>query len=81
MVTVNIESSEATITLGGKTVELHYTGKNHTDDMTVVLFPTERTIYTVDFLTPNRPARTVLDGGYLPEWVGNNTTGIAECFS
>jgi glyoxylase-like metal-dependent hydrolase (beta-lactamase superfamily II) len=62
-------SDHATITLGGKTVELHYTGRNHTDDMTVVLFPAERTIYTVDFLTPNRPARTVLDGGYLPDWV------------
>ena len=62
-------SDHATITLGGKTVELHYTGRNHTDDMTVVRFPAERTIYTVDFLTPNRPARTVLDGGYLPDWV------------
>lgn len=62
-------SDHASITLGGKTVELHYTGRNHTDDMTVVLFPAERTIYTVDFLTPNRPARTVLDGGFLPDWV------------
>ena len=23
----------------------------------------------MDFLTPNRPPRTQLDGGYLPEWV------------
>ena len=62
-------SEKASISLGGKTVELHYTGRNHSDDMTVVLFPEERTIYTADFLTPNRPARTVLDGGFLPEWV------------
>ena len=62
-------SEKASISLGGKTVELHYTGRNHSDDMTVVLFPDERTIYTADFLTPNRPARTVLDGGFLPEWV------------
>lgn len=62
-------SDHASITLGGKTVELIYTGRNHTDDMTVVRFPEERAIYTVDFLTPNRPARTDLDGGYLPEWV------------
>ena len=53
-------SDYAKITLGGKTVELHYTGKNHTDDMTVVRFPEERTIYTVDFLTPKRPPRTQL---------------------
>jgi glyoxylase-like metal-dependent hydrolase (beta-lactamase superfamily II) len=61
--------NRSTVTLGGKTVELHYTGKNHSDDMTVVYFPAEKAIYTVDFLTPNRPPRTVLDGGYLPDWV------------
>jgi glyoxylase-like metal-dependent hydrolase (beta-lactamase superfamily II) len=64
-----VYSDRAVISLGGKTVELHYTGRNHTDDMTVVLFPDERTIYTADFLTPNRPPRTDLDGGFLPEWV------------
>ena len=62
-------SDQASITLGGKTVELHYTGRNHTDDMTVVLFPEERTIYTVDFLTPKRPPRTQMHGGFMPDWV------------
>jgi glyoxylase-like metal-dependent hydrolase (beta-lactamase superfamily II) len=62
-------SDRSSVTLGGKTVELHYTGPNHTDDMTTVLFPAERVIYAVDFLTPNRPPRTVLDGGFFPEWV------------
>jgi glyoxylase-like metal-dependent hydrolase (beta-lactamase superfamily II) len=62
-------SDRATISLGGKTVELYYMGRNHTDDMTVVRFPAERTIYTVDFLTPKRPPRTYLDGGFLPDWV------------
>lgn len=57
------------VSLGGKTVELHYTGRNHTDDMTVVYFPEERTIYTVDFLTPNRPPRTYLGGGFFPDWL------------
>jgi glyoxylase-like metal-dependent hydrolase (beta-lactamase superfamily II) len=60
-----------TVRLGGKSVELHYTGRNHTDDMTTVLFPEERTIYTVDFLTPNRLPFTDLDGGYLPEWLAS----------
>jgi glyoxylase-like metal-dependent hydrolase (beta-lactamase superfamily II) len=62
-------SDKAAITLGGKTVELHYTGLNHSDDMTVVRFPEESAIYTADFLTPNRLAWTVLDGGFLPDWV------------
>lgn len=62
-------ADRASITLGGKTVELHYMGRNHTDDMTVVLFPEERTIYTVDFLTPGRPPRGLLGGGFFPDWV------------
>ncbi len=62
-------SDQATITLGGKTVELHYTGRNHSDDMTVIRFPDERVIYTVDFLTPKRPPRTTLYGGYMPDWL------------
>ncbi len=37
--------------------------------MTVVLSPAERTIYTVDFLTPKRPPRTTLADGFLPEWI------------
>jgi glyoxylase-like metal-dependent hydrolase (beta-lactamase superfamily II) len=37
--------------------------------MTVVLFPEERTIYTVDFLTPGRPPRGLLGGGFFPDWV------------
>ena len=62
-------SDKATITLGGKTVELHYMGRNHTDDMTIVFFPDERTIYTVDFLTPGRPPRTQMFGGFFPDWL------------
>jgi glyoxylase-like metal-dependent hydrolase (beta-lactamase superfamily II) len=37
------------ITLGGKTVELIYPGKNHADDGTVVLFPSERAAFAADF--------------------------------
>ena len=62
-------SDRLSISLGGRTVELHYMGPNHTDDMTVVFFPEERAIYTVDFLTPNRPPRTYLGGGFFPEWL------------
>ena len=59
----------AAIKLGGKTVELIYTGLNHSDDMTVVRFPEQRIIYTVDHLTPKRLPRGDLDGGFLPEWL------------
>jgi glyoxylase-like metal-dependent hydrolase (beta-lactamase superfamily II) len=59
----------ASISLGGKTVELHYMGLNHSDDMTIVRFPEQRMIYTVDHLTPKRLPRGDLDGGFLPEWL------------
>ena len=59
----------ASITLGGKTVELHYTGINHTNGMTIPLFVDERMIYTVDHLTPKRLPRVTLDVGYLPDWL------------
>jgi glyoxylase-like metal-dependent hydrolase (beta-lactamase superfamily II) len=66
-----VYSDHMTISLGGKTVELHYTGTNHTDGMTVPLFPDERFIYTVDHLTPKRLPRMTIDGGYsyLPNWL------------
>jgi glyoxylase-like metal-dependent hydrolase (beta-lactamase superfamily II) len=44
-------------------------GRNHTDDMSVVFFPEERTIYTVDAMTPKRLPFTDLDGAFLPEWL------------
>jgi glyoxylase-like metal-dependent hydrolase (beta-lactamase superfamily II) len=59
----------ASISLGGKTVELIYTGRNHSDDMSVVRFPEQRFIYTVDHLTPKRLPRGDLGGGFLPEWL------------
>lgn len=62
-------SDHASISLGGKTIELHYLGENHSDDMTVTFFPEERVIHTVDSLIPNRLPWRSLDGGFLPEWI------------
>jgi glyoxylase-like metal-dependent hydrolase (beta-lactamase superfamily II) len=70
-------SDYATIRLGGKTVELHYLGYNHSDDMTVVRFTEERVIHTVDSLTPNRLPWRTLDGVFLPEWI-NWLYAVAE---
>ena len=64
-----VYSDKASITLGGKTVELYYTGRNHTDDTTVLLFPDERTIHAVDFLTPKRPPAYDVYGGFFPDWL------------
>jgi glyoxylase-like metal-dependent hydrolase (beta-lactamase superfamily II) len=37
------------INLGGKTIQLVYPGKNHADDGTVVVFPSERVAFAADF--------------------------------
>ena len=55
-------ADQMTVTLGGKSVELHYAGLGHTDDTAIVLFPDERTIYVVDALTPDRVPFEDLDG-------------------
>ncbi len=43
-----------TIELGGKVVELHYMGVNHTNNSVVMLFPAERALFAVDFINVKR---------------------------
>ncbi|HZZ58705.1 MAG TPA: MBL fold metallo-hydrolase [Opitutaceae bacterium] len=38
-----------TLSLGGMTVQLIFPGKNHADDGTVVYFPAEKVVFSVDF--------------------------------
>src|SRR5215471_2204162 len=44
-----IFSERMQITLGGKSIQLIYPGKNHADDGTVVFFPSERVAFAADF--------------------------------
>ena len=58
-----------TLTLGGKTVELKFLGKSHSDNMIVAHFPAERTLFTVDFISAKRmPFRTFPDG-FMPDLI------------
>lgn len=56
------------IDLGGVRVELHYVGKNHSDNSLVMLVPKDKILFTVDFI----PIETVqfrdMPDGYLPDW-------------
>ncbi len=56
------------IELGGVRVELHYTGRNHSDNSLVVLVPKDKILFTVDFI----PIETVqfrhMPDSYLPDW-------------
>ncbi len=58
-----------TLELGGKTVELSYLGKNHSDNMIVMRFPEERTLFAVDFIPVKSVAFKDFPDSYLPEWI------------
>ena len=62
-------SDQMTIELGGKTVELRYLGRGHSDNMIVMRFPAERAVYTVDFISVKRVAFKTLSDAYFPEWI------------
>jgi len=58
-----------TLTLGGKSVELSFLGKSHSDNMIVMRFLDERTLFTVDFISVKRlPFRTFRDG-FMPDLI------------
>jgi glyoxylase-like metal-dependent hydrolase (beta-lactamase superfamily II) len=58
-----------TLELGGKTVELYYTGRNHTDNSLVLLYPARRLLFAVDFIpVSSLPFRT-LAGDYPDDWI------------
>lgn len=56
------------INLGGTRLELHYVGRNHSDNSLVMLLPKEKIIFTVDFVPIETVHfRNMLDS-FIPEW-------------
>jgi glyoxylase-like metal-dependent hydrolase (beta-lactamase superfamily II) len=62
-------SDRMTIALGGKTVELVYLGKNHSDGSIVMRFPAERTVFAVDFVSVNRLPFRNFPNAWIDEWI------------
>lgn len=58
-----------TLELGGKTVELIYLGKGHSDNLIVMNFPAERTLFTVDFISVKRLPFKELSDAYIPDLI------------
>jgi glyoxylase-like metal-dependent hydrolase (beta-lactamase superfamily II) len=56
------------INLGGKTVELHYVGRNHSDNMIVARFPAERVLFAVDWIPVKGLAFREMHDSYFPDW-------------
>ena len=55
--------------LGGKTVELRYLGKNHSDNMIIMHFPAERALFAVDFIPVKSVAFRTLADSYIKGWI------------
>lgn len=62
-------SDQMTLELGGKTVELMYLGRSHSDNMIVMHFPEERALFTVDFVSVKRLPYKTLSDAYFPDWI------------
>ena len=62
-------NDKLTIELGGKTVNLLYVGRSHSDNMIVVHFPTEKILYAVDFISVKRLPFKNLGDAYFPDWI------------
>lgn len=62
-------SDSLTLELGGKTVELSYVGRNHSDNSIVMNFPAERTLFAVDFIPVKGLPFRNLPSWYIPDWM------------
>ena len=62
-------NDELSIELGGKTIELYYTGRNHSDNSIVLLYPERRLLFAVDFIPVNSLPYQNLPDAYPEEWV------------
>lgn len=57
------------IRLGGKTVDLYYTGRNHSDNSIVLHYPEGRVLFAVDFISVDRLPYQNLPDAYPDEWI------------
>jgi glyoxylase-like metal-dependent hydrolase (beta-lactamase superfamily II) len=62
-------SDRMTIALGGKTVELIYLGRSHSDNLIVMRFPDEKALFAVDFISVRRLPYKNLSDAYFPDWI------------
>ncbi len=58
-----------TLEHGGKTVELSFVGRNHSDNSIVMNFLDERTLFAVDFIPVKAIAFADFPDAYVEEWI------------
>ena len=62
-------NDQLSIALGGKTVELYFTGRNHSDNSIVLYYPERRILFAVDFISVDRLPFQDLPDAYPDEWI------------
>ncbi len=64
-----VVDNKRTIRLGDTRLELHYTGRNHSDSSLVMFLPKEKLIFAVDFNSLGAvPSRLAVNDSYPVEW-------------
>jgi glyoxylase-like metal-dependent hydrolase (beta-lactamase superfamily II) len=56
------------IELGGVRVELHFTGRNHSDNSLLVLLPKDKLAFTVDYVAVESVGFRDFPDGFFPDW-------------
>lgn len=64
-------TDQMSIELGGKTIELIYTGRNHSDSSLVLHYPERRIIFAVDFIPVDSLLFQSLPDAYPEEWIAS----------
>ena len=64
-------SDELKLELGGKTIELYYAGRNHSDNSIVLHYPEGRVLFAVDFIPVNSLPYQDLPDAYPEEWIAS----------
>jgi len=62
-------NDELMLELGGTTIELYYTGRNHSDNSIVLLHPEQGILFAVDFIPVNSLPYQDLPDAYPDEWI------------
>lgn len=57
------------IDLGGTKLELHYVGRNHSNNSLVMRLPAEKVVFAVDFIPVNSVGFRDWPDAYLEEWI------------
>lgn len=58
-----------TLTLGGKSVELVYLGRNHGDSLIAMRFPEERILFAVDIVAVDRLPFRAMRNNFIEDWI------------